>query len=107
MRGVVRSSPPRPGPGRGPSAGSPPSYPTTSREKSRRSCPQPVGRCSSVIMMTAMDESPRPPTGPDEAETQGLIDRAIRGDQEAWGELLARHRDRLRRMVALRLDRRL
>src|SRR5580658_8789376 len=58
-------------------------------------------------MMRAMDESPRPRSEPGEVETQGLIDRAIRGDQEAWGELLARHRDRLRRMVALRLDRRL
>ena len=58
-------------------------------------------------MMTAMDESPKPRSEPGEVETQGLIDRAIRGDQEAWGELLARHRDRLRRMVALRLDRRL
>jgi len=40
-------------------------------------------------------------------ETTRLIDHAARGDQEAWGQLLARHRDRLRRMVALRLDRRL
>src|SRR5438309_4387600 len=58
-------------------------------------------------MMTAMDESPKPPSGTGEAETPSLIDRAIQGDQGAWGELLARHRDRLRRMVALRLDRRL
>jgi RNA polymerase sigma-70 factor (ECF subfamily) len=58
-------------------------------------------------MMTAMDESPKPRPEPGEAETRALIDRAIRGDQGAWGELLARHRDRLRRMVALRLDRRL
>src|SRR5207302_6888765 len=58
-------------------------------------------------MMTAMDESPKSPSGTGEAEMQGLIDRAIRGDQEAWGELLARHRDRLRRMVEMRLDRRL
>jgi RNA polymerase sigma-70 factor (ECF subfamily) len=58
-------------------------------------------------MMTVMDESPKPPPQPGDAETQALIDRAVRGDQGAWGELLARHRDRLRRMVALRLDRRL
>src|SRR5205823_9047828 len=32
---------------------------------------------------------------------------ARRGDESAGHELLARHRDRLRRMVALRLDRRL
>ena len=58
-------------------------------------------------MMRAMGESPKPPSEPGEVETLGLIDRAVRGDQEAWGELLARHRDRLRRMVAMRLDRRL
>jgi RNA polymerase sigma-70 factor (ECF subfamily) len=58
-------------------------------------------------MMTAMAESPNSRPEPGEAELQGLIDRAIRGDQEAWSELLARHRDRIRRMVALRLDRRL
>jgi RNA polymerase sigma-70 factor (ECF subfamily) len=33
--------------------------------------------------------------------------RAARGDASAWEELLARHLPRLRRMVALRLDRRL
>ena len=33
--------------------------------------------------------------------------RALQGDRAAWGALLARHRGRLRRMVALRLDRRL
>src|SRR4051794_34029625 len=33
--------------------------------------------------------------------------RASAGDQAAWAELLGRHRNRLRRMVALRLDRRL
>ncbi len=34
-------------------------------------------------------------------------DAAAHGDRAAWGELLAKHRGRLRRMVALRLDRRL
>ena len=43
----------------------------------------------------------------EDADTTRLIERAARGDERAWGELLARHRDRLRRMVALRLDRRL
>jgi RNA polymerase sigma-70 factor (ECF subfamily) len=42
-----------------------------------------------------------------EIETFRLIDRAIEGDQAAWRDLLARYRERLRRMVALRLDRRL
>jgi RNA polymerase sigma-70 factor (ECF subfamily) len=36
-----------------------------------------------------------------------LIDRAAGGDKQAWGELLAQHRGRLRRMVSLRLDHRL
>jgi RNA polymerase sigma-70 factor (ECF subfamily) len=40
-------------------------------------------------------------------ETIELLERAAGGDNKAWGELLARHRDRLRRMVALRLDQRL
>ena len=37
----------------------------------------------------------------------GLIERARAGDREALNALLARYRDRLRRMVELRLDRRL
>src|SRR5216684_2137998 len=41
------------------------------------------------------------------SETNELLQSAARGDQEEWGALLARHRERLRRMVALRLDRRL
>src|SRR5947199_9213450 len=52
-------------------------------------------------MMASMDDRS------DEGETTRLIEEAARGDQAAWGRLLARHRDRLRRMVALRLDRRL
>lgn len=44
---------------------------------------------------------------PDESETTQLIERAARGDESAWEQLLARDRDRLRRMVSLRLDRRL
>jgi RNA polymerase sigma-70 factor, ECF subfamily len=41
------------------------------------------------------------------SETTGLLRRAAQGDQAAWGALLVRSRGRLRRMVALRLDRRL
>ena len=41
------------------------------------------------------------------SETAGLLRRAAQGDQAAWGTPLVRSRDRLRRMVALRLDRRL
>jgi RNA polymerase sigma-70 factor (ECF subfamily) len=40
-------------------------------------------------------------------ETERLIERARAGDRAARHNLLDRHRDRLRRMVALRLDRRL
>jgi RNA polymerase sigma-70 factor (ECF subfamily) len=36
-----------------------------------------------------------------------LVRRAVSGDQAAFSDLLARHRERLRRMVALRLDCRL
>src|SRR5262245_46851367 len=43
----------------------------------------------------------------DSSETRLVLQRASAGDQAGWGELLARHRDRLKRMVALRLDRRL
>jgi RNA polymerase sigma-70 factor (ECF subfamily) len=41
---------------------------------------------------------------PDE---RGALQRAVGGDQAAWAQVLAPHRDRLRRMVALRLDQRL
>jgi RNA polymerase sigma-70 factor (ECF subfamily) len=45
---------------------------------------------------------------PDDAsQTEELLRRAGAGDQQALVELFARHRDRLRRMVRLRLDRRL
>src|SRR4051812_18741520 len=46
-----------------------------------------------------------PPSGPD--ETDRLLRDAARGDQAALRSLLERHRERLRRMVALRLDSRL
>ena len=43
----------------------------------------------------------------DPSETDRLLPRVAQGDAEAWGALLQRHRRRLRRMVALRLDPRL
>ncbi len=43
----------------------------------------------------------------DEAETEDLLDPAAAGDEIALGRLLDRYRDRLRRMIAARLDRRL
>jgi RNA polymerase sigma-70 factor, ECF subfamily len=45
--------------------------------------------------------SPAPP------DTQELLERSVCGDATAREELLVRHRARLRRMVAIRLDRRL
>ena len=41
------------------------------------------------------------------SETDRLLAQAARGDRQVLGVLLAKHRNRLRRMVALRLDRRL
>jgi RNA polymerase sigma-70 factor (ECF subfamily) len=41
------------------------------------------------------------------SETNDLLRLAAAGDSQGWGELLTRHADRLRRMVALRLDQRL
>jgi RNA polymerase sigma-70 factor (ECF subfamily) len=40
-------------------------------------------------------------------ETNELLRRAAGGDQQGWTTLLAQHHDRLRRMIALRLDHRL
>src|SRR5262245_23018415 len=41
------------------------------------------------------------------SETDQLLERLAGGNREVWGDLLARHRQRLRSMVALRLDVRL
>jgi RNA polymerase sigma-70 factor (ECF subfamily) len=41
------------------------------------------------------------------SETGRLLQQAADGDQESWEALLTRHADRLRRMVAFRLDQRL
>src|SRR5262245_22134581 len=46
-----------------------------------------------------MDTNPFPP--------EDLLDQARRGDAAACERLLGAHRDRLRRMVAVRIDRRL
>jgi RNA polymerase sigma-70 factor (ECF subfamily) len=45
--------------------------------------------------------------GSEEIETPQLIERAAGGDSRAWERLVNKHRPRLRRIVALRLDRRL
>lgn len=41
------------------------------------------------------------------SETEQLLVRAAAGDRESLGRLLTRHHDRLRRMIAFRLDQRL
>jgi RNA polymerase sigma-70 factor (ECF subfamily) len=41
------------------------------------------------------------------SETRLLVQQAAAGDEQAWRTLITRHRDRLRGMVALRMDRRL
>jgi RNA polymerase sigma-70 factor (ECF subfamily) len=45
--------------------------------------------------------------GNDSTDSVDLIERARAGDRNAWDSLLGRHRERLRRMVEIRLDRRL
>jgi RNA polymerase sigma-70 factor (ECF subfamily) len=47
------------------------------------------------------------PNPRDNAVETALLRQAAAGDRSSWGELLARHRDRLVRMVAVRLDGRL
>jgi RNA polymerase sigma-70 factor, ECF subfamily len=48
-----------------------------------------------------------PPTGDSAEEILGLLAAVRAGDRAAWERLLDRHRPKLRRMVAVRLDRRL
>src|SRR5438270_11936191 len=43
----------------------------------------------------------------DPQDIRTLLERAEQGDPQAFAELFARHRDRVRRVVALSLDRRL
>jgi RNA polymerase sigma-70 factor (ECF subfamily) len=43
----------------------------------------------------------------DTSETDRLLQQAAQGDEQVLGKLLTQHQERLRRMVALRLDRRL
>jgi RNA polymerase sigma-70 factor, ECF subfamily len=40
-------------------------------------------------------------------ETERLLQSVADGDQQSWGTLLIRHEERLRRMVAYRMDQRL
>ena len=43
----------------------------------------------------------------DTSESARLLQQAAGGDQTSWGALLAQHEERLRRMIAFRLDQRL
>jgi RNA polymerase sigma-70 factor, ECF subfamily len=54
-----------------------------------------------VVMMGPIGETMS------DSEAERLVERATRGDNQAWNRLLDVHRPRLRRMVGLRLDRRL
>lgn len=45
--------------------------------------------------------------GSEKPETLSLVDQALQGDSRAWNRLMTEHRARLRRMIALRMDRRL
>jgi RNA polymerase sigma-70 factor, ECF subfamily len=47
------------------------------------------------------------PDATDDSETRTLVQQAAEGSEGAWSELLTRYRERLRGMVAVRLDRRL
>ncbi len=42
-----------------------------------------------------------------DTDTEQLVDRAAVGDRSAMEQLMSRHRDRLRQMVSVRMDRRL
>ncbi len=44
---------------------------------------------------------------PDDALIEALLEAAMKGDREACDRLLGMHRERLKRMVAVRMDRRL
>ena len=46
-------------------------------------------------------------TADNSSETERLLQSVADGDQESWGTLLTRHEERLRRMVAFRMDQRL
>src|SRR5262249_56549060 len=62
-----------------------------------------------VYLDGALTQNPRGQPMPVEGESDiaGLIEKVRGGDQQALAELYARHRDKLRRMIQLRLDHRL
>jgi RNA polymerase sigma-70 factor, ECF subfamily len=54
-----------------------------------------------------MDKKPPMSIWPENEQTQQLLELAKRGDRDATDRLLSRHREALRRMISLRLDRRI
>src|SRR5262245_18621213 len=58
-------------------------------------------------MLECMTTASLMPAEIDDRETTRLVAQAATGDERAWTELIARHRERLKRMVAVRIDRRL
>jgi RNA polymerase sigma-70 factor (ECF subfamily) len=58
-------------------------------------------------MLDHMEPTLTMPEASDESEVILLVERAAAGDDRAWTELIARHRERLKRMVAVRIDHRL
>src|SRR5882724_3602227 len=57
-------------------------------------------------MVPMATTAPMPETT-DNSEIRRLVEAAAQGDDAAWDRLMTEHRARLRRMVALRMDRRL
>ena len=68
-------------------------------EQTGAGCPARAGSRRYQGMATLMENN--------SSDTVTLIERARAGDREALGLLLGRHRDRLRRMIDMRLDMRL
>jgi len=58
-------------------------------------------------MMVSMATTSLMAEANDDSETLRLVEQVATGDDRAWTELIARHRDRLKQMVAVRMDQRL
>ena len=58
-------------------------------------------------MMVSMATTSLMAEANDDSETLRLVEQAASGDDQAWAELIARHRERLKRMIAVRMDHRL
>jgi RNA polymerase sigma-70 factor, ECF subfamily len=58
-------------------------------------------------MIEQMESALLMPATSDESDVVRLVEQAATGDDQAWAQLLARYRDRLKQMVAVRMDHRL